>query len=706
MRLIIVFACFILSPIFALGQNDILTIKEREFVSKSPPLRFSNHINYHPYSFFSNDLAHGFMVDYVKVLGSKIGIQIEFITAEQATLKSQFENGHLDAMMPVLTGKVDNYEFLTDAVIPVNFSFITRKTENSIKTLEDMQGKILAVTDNWQRMEFVKKYYPQININTYKNSKDALEAVAFGLADASIEDFYVANYITSRHMLGNLHTINRSKCDRSSDDTLRIEFAQHAKEWVKIFNKAIASITEEEKYALHQKWSQYLLSTPPATVELTPQERQYLNAKEKVMMCIDPDWMPLEANKEGQHIGMSKDYMNLIEEKLGIPIEMVPTKTWLESIEKAKARECDIYSLAMPTPERRLYMEFTQPYLRVPLVLATGPDELFFSDISLIRDLPIGIVKGYAYGEILRVKYPQMQFVEVENVQDGLNRVHRKQLFGFIGTLATIGYAIQKDFTGQLKITGKFDEFWELGVGVRNDALHLFTAFEKAIASIDPEIHQQILNKWIAVHHEKETDNTLLFQVLGVAALVLIYFLIRQRELKKYNKKLEILSTTDALTGIYNRLKLDEILSYEWNYFNRYGRDYSIILMDVDDFKITNDTLGHKAGDKVLQRIAKIISENKRDSDVLGRWGGEEFLLLCKETDSKGATTVAKKIQNAINSCSFKELKPQTLSYGIAQFRQNDTLDLIFTRADKALYKAKTSGKNRIIDAEELDAKP
>lgn len=697
MRLFGLVLIFLLFPLFLVAGNADLTPEEKAWIAKAPPIRISNHIDYHPYSFFVQNEARGFMVDYIKLLASKLEAEVEFITAQKSALEAQFSNGHLDAMMPVFANEISLVPYITTAPLAtVRFSFVTRKSETAIRTLEDLRGKTLAVTENWRRMKFVQEHYPQIKMIRYSDSKDALEAVAFGLADAGIEDFFVANYIMNRHMLGNFHTVNQSKCDTTSDDTLRIGFAKHAQKWVDLFDKAIGAVSEEERYALNQKWFQYLQSTAPATLSLGGQERQHLDNLGKVRMCIDPDWMPLEANQNGSHIGMSRDYMDVIEEKIGIPIEMVPTNTWLESIEKAKSRECDIYSLAMPTPERRLYMNFTEPYLRVPLVLATRPDELFFSDISLIDDELIGIVKGYAYGEILKVKYPNMYFVEVENVNEGLLKVHKKELFGFIGTLATIGYAIQKEYPGQLKITGKFDEFWELGVGVRNDDPLLFLAFEKAIASMDPQIHQQILNKWISVQYEKETDYTLLLQMFGVVVLVLIYFFIRQRELKRYNAKLEILSTTDALTGTYNRLKLDEILSYEWSNFQRYGRNYTIIIMDVDDFKATNDNFGHKAGDRVLQELAQVIMDNKRESDLFGRWGGEEFLLLCKETDKNGAKIVATKLQNAIARHDFGETGPQTLSYGIAQFEQNDSLDSIFIRADKALYEAKESGKDRI----------
>ena len=110
-------------------------------------------------------------------------------------------------------------------------------------------------------------------------------------------------------------------------------------------------------------------STNQAT--LSPEEREFLQRKGRVKMCVDPEWLPLEKIEGGVHIGIAADYMAIMQDFLTIPIELVPVKSWTQSVELAKARRCDIFSLAMPTPERLEYMQFTPPYLRFPLVLAS-----------------------------------------------------------------------------------------------------------------------------------------------------------------------------------------------------------------------------------------------------------------------------------------------------------------------------------------------
>jgi polar amino acid transport system substrate-binding protein len=455
-------------------------------------------------------------------------------------------------------------------------------------------------------------------------------------------------------------------------------------------------LTNDEVINLKEKWLNTLNKNIQDSISFTQEEKNYLFNKKVIKMCIDPDWLPLEKNDNGKHIGMSSDYMNLLKEKINIPIEMVNTKTWLESIEFAKQRKCDIYSLVMATPERKMYMNFTQPYLKIPLVLVTRNDEIFYSDVTAIQDKAIAIVEGYAYGEILRVKYPKMNLINVKNLKEGLDAVAKGRVFGFIGTLATVGYNIQKEYVGQLKIAGKFDDNWELGIGTRNDEPLLLSVFEKAISSIPQEAHQEILNKWISVNYERRNDYSMFYKVLCVIFIVVAFILYRQHELKKYNKKLEILSTTDSLTGVYNRMKLNEIFHYEKMHFDRYKNPFSIILIDIDDFKVINDKFGHSVGDTFLKEFVQLLSKNMRLSDTFGRWGGEEFLLISPRSDLESAQKLAQKLKDKIENHVFANVGLRTASFGVSQIKEGESIEALFDRTDKALYISKQLGKNKV----------
>ncbi len=281
-----------------------------------------------------------------------------------------------------------------------------------------------------------------------------------------------------------------------------------------------------------------LLYTNPLEddILLTKDEKSYLEKKEKITMCVDPNWMPFEKIENDKHIGIAADYIKIIENKIKTPIVLVPTKTWSESIEKGKKRECDIFSLVMTTPDRQKYLNFTKPFLNIPVVLASNINTPFIDNINQVKNEKLAIVKNYAYAEILRIKFPNINFIDVLDVNEGLKKVEKGEVFGFIGSLVTVGYEIQNHYIGQLKITGKFDETLDLAIASRNDEPILNTILNKAIEDISSTKRQEILNKWISISYSKELNYTLLVSII---ILILVLFLIyRQYLLKKLNKRL------------------------------------------------------------------------------------------------------------------------------------------------------------------------
>jgi len=167
-------------------------------------------------------------------------------------------------------------------------------------------------------------------------------------------------------------------------------------------------------------------------------------------------------------------------------------------------------------------------------------------------------------------------------------------------------------------------------------------------------------------------------------------------ELALQRDALEKLSITDQLTKLANRRCIDDMLSSEINRSNRYGHPLSLLLLDVDHFKAINDTFGHDVGDTVLQGIAKIIAEGVRQTDMPGRWGGEEFLIICPETDLPGALALAELLRCRIANYIFSEAGNRTVSIGVATVIRGESSKDILRRVDKALYQAKEAGRNQV----------
>ncbi len=174
-----------------------------------------------------------------------------------------------------------------------------------------------------------------------------------------------------------------------------------------------------------------------------------------------------------------------------------------------------------------------------------------------------------------------------------------------------------------------------------------------------------------------------------------------ERQVLERTKELEKLSITDKLTGLFNRMKLDNTLHHEIKRAKRYHSKFSVILFDIDHFKTVNDKYGHMVGDQVLQHIAKILQENVREADTVGRWGGEEFLIITLENDIESAVILAEKLRYVISEYSFPNVGQKTCSFGVATWRPQEREEELLSRADDALYRAKTEGRNRVIAAKQ-----
>ncbi|PSU45344.1 sensor domain-containing diguanylate cyclase [Photobacterium frigidiphilum] len=164
-------------------------------------------------------------------------------------------------------------------------------------------------------------------------------------------------------------------------------------------------------------------------------------------------------------------------------------------------------------------------------------------------------------------------------------------------------------------------------------------------------------------------------------------------------KNIELLSITDSLTGLYNRYKLESVLSSESSRCERYQSDFSVIIFDIDFFKKINDTYGHLVGDDVLIHLARLLKENTRITDVTSRWGGEEFLIVACNTNLHEAFIFAEKLRIVIENYNFPSIGKMTISCGVAQYINKETISELVSRADFALYQAKKMGKNKVVKA-------
>ncbi len=169
--------------------------------------------------------------------------------------------------------------------------------------------------------------------------------------------------------------------------------------------------------------------------------------------------------------------------------------------------------------------------------------------------------------------------------------------------------------------------------------------------------------------------------------------------LREANAELNQLATTDSLTGIWNRRYFEQATTFEMARTHRYGDPLSVVMFDIDHFKIVNDRYGHQTGDAILVALSQRVRQNLRAADVLARWGGEEFVVMLPHCGARDAEKLAVKLRALIANQPFPPVGSVTSSFGVATFQPQDTLDDWLKRADDALYEAKAAGRNQVRQA-------
>jgi diguanylate cyclase (GGDEF)-like protein len=435
------------------------------------------------------------------------------------------------------------------------------------------------------------------------------------------------------------------------------------------------------------------------TIDLTPEEKAYLAEKKEITMCVDPDWEPFEIiDEEGRHVGIAADLIALVGERLKTPIRLIRTATWQETLERSKSGQCDILSFVNQTPEREKWLVFTQPLLVDPNILITREEHPFVANLNGLDGESVVLPSGTAMLERFSKDFPNLKMIPVVSEADAMAMVSEKKADMTVRSLIVAAYVIKKEGWFNLKISGQPAGYENrLRIGVLKDRPILRDILDKGIATITPIERETIINKHTGLVVNEGIDHETILKYLTFLVLIALIFMWRFFELKRYSKKLREISITDKLTTLYNRLKIDEELKEEYNRVNRYENyQCSVMMIDIDYFKAINDTFGHQKGDEILKKLSSTMKMNFRNTDSIGRWGGEEFIIMLPNTSVEEAYISAEKLRTSVQENVFTEKGAVTVSIGVGSFLLNESVDELLSRIDAALYDAKNKGRNRV----------
>ncbi|MBF0356080.1 MAG: transporter substrate-binding domain-containing protein [Alphaproteobacteria bacterium] len=711
---------FCLLPGLGLADEPLnLTAQEQTWLrERLGPLRVHNELDWPPYNFNQSGQPRGYSIDYMNLLAKKLGIKIEYVSGPSWNeFLGMMQSRSLDVMLNIANTKERrDYLAFTEPYYITNVGLYVRQEENKISDLKDLAGRRIAFPKGFFFEEFIRNNYPDIKIVSFDSAPASFRAVDQGLADAVMDIPGVARRILHEEKLTTLKHAGKVT-DPRFITTFSIATRLDNRILRDILQKGMDAIAPAEEQELSRKWN--LKEGDDETSLFSPDDSAYLQKLGRLRFCAHPDLLPLEAiTLDGAHTGVSSEFVKIIGQRLGIPLNLVQTRNWDESISFIKNHQCDLLPLAIKPPGSSESMVFTQSWLSSELVVATRHDQIYVSDIREIMQRKIGAVKGSAPLSLLKKTYPEINLIEMNSASDGLKAVEDGRLFGLIDTLPIVSRAMQAETVKGVKISGGIGLRAEYAVAVRNDDARLFDLVSRAVGSIDQDMIQGIYKRWLAVAYVERADYSYLWKLLAgigvIGFFILFHYMkvlrvtsdlrlahsnleVANRSLDEKNQALDKFARTDALTGLFNRRMINETLSEEQKRFERYDTAFSVILLDLDHFKEINDRHGHHAGDEALKRVAESLREHTRATDIIGRWGGEEFVVICPSTTLDGALRLAELLRSELPKLSVQMPTTLTSSFGVATIGPGESAEELIRRADKALYQAKDAGRNRVV---------
>lgn len=461
------------------------------------------------------------------------------------------------------------------------------------------------------------------------------------------------------------------------------------------------------------------------SIFLTDEEQAWLKEHEgNIRIGYTTDYPPVEYLIGGKYVGISADYFKLLEEKLGIDIEMVEFEQWSDLMEAARTRTVSGITAATKTPERSEYLDFSIPYISNPNVIITRKnfsEKLTFEKFAN-SSMDVLVIEEYSIVEYIDENYPKLDYRTVPNTSEGLRLVSFGEADALIVEVMSASAGIESDKITNLMVNTEIAYDSNLSIATRNDWPILSAILNKGLAQISESEKQAIYHKWVPLQRKSILENR--FFWLGMIAVLVFLMLIiilvvawnrllqkavleKTNELINKNKQLEhterlllaeieerkkseerikYKSYHDELTDLYNRAYYNECIE-EFETLKK--MPISIILADLNGLKITNDTLGHEVGDRLLKNIAEILKKSCDENDIIARIGGDEFVILMPDKHQKEAENVCNKIKA---ECESSKVDPIKLSVALGYSERIDieqSLQAVFKKAEDLMYENK-----------------
>ncbi|WP_369434509.1 transporter substrate-binding domain-containing protein [Psychromonas sp. MME1] len=698
-------------------KSIVFTEAEKKYLDTKAYITVGSMNDFAPFDFIKDGKPSGYTVEFMRLIAQQLGKEVRFATKPWNEQMHLLSTGSIDVIphIAVTPERRERVEYTNFNHLIYSTGFAVRKGE-TIRSMLDLNGKIVAVLEKSFLHSYLAKHFPDINLLLVDRDTKGIAAVSNDEAYAVIGSLPGLTYYIQLDWRSNLKIINVKDAGVTTKTELPMGVVKGNVILKSLLEKANSAIPEEKIQKLKQKWI-----FASSDFSLNRAEQNFIAEHPIIRFGIRSDRPPFELLRDGKPAGIAVDYLSAIASHAGFKAEFVVNNLSLAGamdMVEGTRHDFDTLAFSVKNRERALRFAFGESYLSYPMMIITHKNSPFIGKMSDLNGKLVAIEKGYLTNKWLANDYPEIQIINVPSSIKALEMVNNEKADAYIGNVAVANYMAVHGQLNNLKISapsgyGSIDYSFI----APKEWPELASILSKAYLALPANFHTDTQQKWFSFQMVETTNYTLLWLVLSITLVIILVVLWWNRTLRREKKKTEIaltrlrrtqnllkknnetlkkLSITDKLTGLYNRAKLDRVLQQEQERSLRYGNIFAVILIDIDYFKGVNDRYGHQAGDSVLVEFANILTTNIRHVDTVGRWGGEEFLVICPETSKEGVYNLAENLRKNISVYNFSDVGCLTASFGVSLYQEGDSAHSIIAKADVALYNSKESGRNRV----------
>lgn len=523
---------FLFDEISKKDKKILLSDEEIKYLKDNPILKVHNLDSLPPFNFNINNYPKGFVIDYMQLVGKSLGVQVEFI--QNKTWKESFEmlkNNELDILPSIAINeeRKKTIDFTNFSLVNFQMSLGINKQSN-IKTLDDLKNKKVSLVENSFLEDILRKEYPDIHIYKTKNAIEAIDAVASNKVDAVIHNLSTIEYFINKNWLSNLKTIVIKDDKIQTITPLHLGVKKDNLILKSILEKTNQNISEREIRNLADKW---LKNDFSEELKLTQTEYDYLSNKKRINYCVNSNLMPIERVESGNLTGITSDYISIFKEKLNVNFNQVEIKSINDGLNKLNTKECDL----VPFVEKSNNLfNLSNSHLSFPLVLVTKLDKTFITSLNSLSGKKIAYVDE-TYKDMLIKSYPQIEFIKVNSLKEGLKKLKNEEFFGLVEIFPVVGYEIQKNFSDSLKISKEIFNNIDFSMATSKDELILNEIINKLLNSISNK--DKMINKWTSINYEKNINYEKIL-IVGAVFLVIIFIIsLKNRQINNLNSQMK-----------------------------------------------------------------------------------------------------------------------------------------------------------------------